>query len=174
MFLTGMTIPYQWKPLKESNIVAVAQFGNQEDYGWRMKEGILQSVYFTGISATELLDSLVCNCRDGCTRSCTCKDSHMPCIELWACGGDCTNPFQGDEDEDWYIHLAIQLLDIWLRHYMTCIYIARVILVSFTFSVMSDFVWLGNYRDGCIYNYKLYICYLKIGYVHRYGLVFFM
>ena len=78
------------------SLVAQPDYGNAGEYGWIKKDSIFQPVYFTGQNAAEKLDSLVCSCKDSCTRWCSCR----PCIELCGCEGDCTNDFEGDEDED--------------------------------------------------------------------------
>ncbi len=77
------------------------QYGDPRSYGWQMKDNILQPIYFKGHSASEHLDMLVCMCKNKCTSNCSCKESQLPCIaSLCSCAEDCSNQFQGDEEDD--------------------------------------------------------------------------
>ncbi len=85
--------------------ISCLDLGNPDEYGWEQRDGYLQSVYFTGQTASEVLDDIVCHCKNKCRRDCTCEKSGMRCIELCKCTGSevlCLNHFshQQDDSED--------------------------------------------------------------------------
>ena len=67
--------------------VGFPDFGTPLDFGWIQEQGILSPVFYEGCSASELIDSLKCECgnRQMCYTGNTCYQSGIACIELCSC-----------------------------------------------------------------------------------------
>ena len=77
-----------------------ARIWTAQNFGWELKDDIPQPVYYTGLLATEKLDSLVCKCTNICRNRCDCKENQLPCLpSICNCELDCENTLQGDEDD---------------------------------------------------------------------------
>ena len=59
------------------------------EYGWEMGVDGIEPIMYTGPTAAEKLDDLVCSCKGKrkCT-DCTCYRAGFLCIELCSCEGD--------------------------------------------------------------------------------------
>ena len=60
--------------------IPMPEYGQPKNFGWELKDNILQPAYYTGLSATEKLDSLVCKCTNSCRYRCDYKENKLPCI----------------------------------------------------------------------------------------------
>ena len=71
------------------------------DFGWQLEQDILSPVYYKWCSASELIDSLKCECglRQMCSAGCPYYQSRIPCIELLYCHGRCNNVLPSIQDE---------------------------------------------------------------------------
>ena len=92
-----------------SSHIPKPDLGSPLHHGWRKEENRLVPVYFEGVSASELLQDLLCTCSviSHCTAaSCVCRQNNLPCVELCSCKGEenCGNPLTGhaasDSDSD--------------------------------------------------------------------------
>lgn len=86
---------YQVQTWLGNNLLAV-------EWGWKFGEDTLEPVKMTNSPApSNLLELIFCNCKKGCTGSCSCRKAGLKCTEIC---GSCTsnNPCQNLYDEVCY------------------------------------------------------------------------
>ena len=79
--------------------------GSPLEYGWKREGEKLVPVYYEGLSASEVMQDLLCTCskRNLCgTDSCSCRKNRLACVELCSCHGDdvCQNPISTQDTSD--------------------------------------------------------------------------
>ena len=88
-----------------SSHIAKPDLGSPLEYGWKREGEKLVPVYYEGLSASEVMQDLLCTCskRNLCsTDSCSCRKNRLACVELCSCHGDdvCQNPISTQDTSD--------------------------------------------------------------------------
>ena len=77
--------------IRISSHIAKSDLGSPLEYGWKREGEKLVPVYYEGLSASEVMQDLLCTCtkRNLCgTDSCSCRKNRLACVELCSCHGD--------------------------------------------------------------------------------------
>ena len=85
--------------------IAKPDLGSLLEYGWKREGEKLVPVYYEGLSASEVMQDLLCTCskRNLCgTDTCSCRKNRLACVELCSCHGDdvCQNPNSTQDTSD--------------------------------------------------------------------------
>ena len=87
-----------------SSHIAKPDLGSPLEYGWKREGEKLVPVYYEGLSASEVMQDLLCTCskRNLCgTDSCSCRKNRLACVELCSCHDDvCQNPISTQDTSD--------------------------------------------------------------------------
>ena len=68
-----------------SSHIAKPDLGSPLEYGWKREGEKLVPVYYEGLSASEVMQDLLCTCskRNLCgTDSCSCRKNRLACVEM--------------------------------------------------------------------------------------------